>query len=64
MIFLIAGLAELNRAPFDMPEAEQELTAGYFTEYSGMKFSLFFMGEYIKMVAVSAIAPHFFSEVI
>lgn len=59
-VFLVAGLAEVNRAPFDMPEAEQELTAGYFTEYSGMKFSLFFMGEYIKMIAVSAIAATLF----
>jgi NADH-quinone oxidoreductase subunit H len=59
-IFLVAGLAEVNRAPFDMPEAEQELTAGYHTEYSGMKFSLFFMAEYIKMAAVSAIGASLF----
>lgn len=54
-IFWIASIAEVNRAPFDMPEAEQELTAGYHTEYSGMKFALFYMGEYVKMIAVSAI---------
>jgi len=60
VIYMIAVIAEVNRAPFDMPEAEQELTAGYHTEYSGMKFALFFMAEYIKMIAVSTIGATIF----
>jgi NADH-quinone oxidoreductase subunit H len=60
LIFVVAAVAEVNRAPFDMPEAEQELTAGYHTEYSGMKFALFFMAEYGKMIAVSFIAATLF----
>jgi len=60
LIFWIATLAEVNRAPFDMPEAEQELTAGYHAEYSGMKFALFFMAEYQKMIIICAMAAVFF----
>jgi NADH-quinone oxidoreductase subunit H len=60
VIYMIATIAEVNRAPFDMPEAEQELTAGYHVEYSGMKFALFFMAEYIKMIAISMIGASLF----
>jgi len=55
IVLLVALFAETNRAPFDLPEADTELTAGYMTEYSGMKFALFFMAEYISMIAVGMI---------
>jgi NADH-quinone oxidoreductase subunit H len=60
LIFLVAGYAETNRLPFDMPEAESELVAGYHTEYSSMKFSMFFMAEYVNMITSASLAVTLF----
>ena len=60
VVFLVASIAELSRIPFDMPIAESELTMGYLTEYSSLRFTMFFLGEYAAMISMSAVAATLF----
>jgi NADH-quinone oxidoreductase subunit H len=60
VIFVICAIAETNRIPFDLPEADNELVAGYYTEYSSMKFAMFFLGEYGSMINTSALIATLF----